>query len=85
LSAQRSGIDVELDLPDKLPRLSTDLETAIFRTVQESLTNVHRHSGSVQNLTVVSGHPMLIQAAMDAVKQWRYKPYLLNGEPVLVL
>src|SRR5271165_7285833 len=40
--------------------------------------------GSVQNLTVISGHPMLIQAAMDAVKQWRYRPYLLNGEPVLV-
>src|ERR1039457_5593348 len=40
--------------------------------------------GAVQSLTVTSGHPMLIQAAMDAVKQWRYKPYLLNGEPVLV-
>ena len=40
--------------------------------------------GSVQDLHVVSGHPMLIQAAMDAVKQWRYKPYFLNGEPVLV-
>jgi TonB family protein len=40
--------------------------------------------GTIQNLTVISGHPMLIQAAMDAVKQWRYKPYLLNGEPVLV-
>src|SRR5664279_1528756 len=40
--------------------------------------------GSIQDLSVVSGHPMLIQAAMDAVKQWRYKPYLLNGEPVLV-
>ena len=40
--------------------------------------------GSVQNLTVISGHPMLIQAAMDAVKQWRYRPYLLNGEPVLL-
>jgi PAS domain S-box-containing protein len=44
--AQRSGIDVELDLPDNLPRLATDLETAVFRVVQESLTNVHRHSGS---------------------------------------
>src|SRR5271167_4006015 len=40
--------------------------------------------GTIQNLHVVSGHPMLIQAAMDAVKQWRYRPYLLNGEPVLV-
>ena len=40
--------------------------------------------GSVQDLQVFSGHPLLIQAAMDAVKQWRYKPYLLNGEPVSV-
>jgi protein TonB len=38
--------------------------------------------GSIQNLRVVSGHPMLAQAALDAVKQWRYKPYYLNGEPV---
>jgi periplasmic protein TonB len=40
--------------------------------------------GKVQHLQVVSGHPLLIQAAMDAVKQWRYKPYYLNGEPVEV-
>ena len=38
--------------------------------------------GSVQNLRVLSGHSMLTQAAMDAVKQWRYKPYYVNGEPV---
>lgn len=40
--------------------------------------------GTVQNLRVVSGHPMLIQAAIDAVKQWLYKPYSLNGEPIEV-
>jgi periplasmic protein TonB len=40
--------------------------------------------GSIQNLHVVSGHPMLTGAALDAVKQWRYKPYYLNGEPVEV-
>jgi protein TonB len=40
--------------------------------------------GSIQNLKVVSGHPMLVQSALDAVKQWRYKPYMLNGEPVEV-
>jgi protein TonB len=38
--------------------------------------------GTVQNLHVLSGHPMLTQAAMDAVRQWRYKPYYVNGEPV---
>jgi protein TonB len=40
--------------------------------------------GSIINLQLVSGHPMLVQSALDAVKQWRYKPYLLNGEPVEV-
>ena len=44
--AGRSGIEVELDLPADLHRLPTELETAVFRVVQESLTNVHRHSGS---------------------------------------
>ena len=40
--------------------------------------------GTIQGLHVVSGHPMLTTAAVDAVKQWRYKPYFLNGEPVEV-
>jgi len=40
--------------------------------------------GSVQDVQVESGLPLLAQAAIDAVKQWRYKPYLLNGEPVEV-
>ena len=44
--AQRSAIQIELDLPADLPRMKSELETAIFRVVQESLTNVHRHSGS---------------------------------------
>ncbi len=41
-------------------------------------------TGTIENLHLVSGHPMLTQAAMDAVKQWRYRPYILNGEPVEV-
>ena len=40
--------------------------------------------GSVQELEYVSGPPILVKAAMDAAKQWRYKPALLNGEPVEV-
>lgn len=40
--------------------------------------------GAIESLRTVSGHPMLIPAAIDAVKQWRYKPYLLNGSPVPV-
>jgi len=40
--------------------------------------------GTIENLRVISGHPMLVPSALDAVKQWRYKPYYLNGEPVAV-
>ena len=40
--------------------------------------------GTIENLRLVSGHPMLVQAAIDAVRQWRYRPYLLNDEPVEV-
>ena len=41
--------------------------------------------GHIVNLKVVSGPQMLQQAALDAVKDWQYRPYLLNGEPVEVL
>ena len=44
--AERSKIKVDLDIPDDFGRLSQDLETAIFRIVQESVTNIHRHSES---------------------------------------
>jgi len=40
--------------------------------------------GAVQRLEVVDGHPLLIPAALDAVKDWKYEPTLLNGEPVEV-
>jgi protein TonB len=40
--------------------------------------------GTITNLRVVSGNAMLQSAALDAVKQWRYRPYMLNGEPVEV-
>ncbi len=41
-------------------------------------------NGMIENLRVLSGSPMLTQAALDAVSQWRYRPYLLSGEPVAV-
>ena len=44
--AQRSGIEVNIELPSKLDRLPRDVETALFRALQEGLTNVHRHSGA---------------------------------------
>jgi protein TonB len=41
-------------------------------------------TGTIENLRVASGPPMLQQAALDAVKSWRYRPYLLDGQPVEV-
>jgi len=41
--------------------------------------------GTIQNLQLVSGHPLLLEAARSAVSQWQYKPTLLNGEPVEVV
>ncbi|HYX53255.1 MAG TPA: TonB family protein [Candidatus Limnocylindrales bacterium] len=40
--------------------------------------------GTIENLQLIEGHPMLVQAAIEAVKQWKYKPYILNGEPLEV-
>src|SRR5262245_34476970 len=41
--------------------------------------------GTIQNLTLVSGHPLLVPSAQEAVRQWVYQPTLLNGEPVEVV
>jgi len=40
--------------------------------------------GKVQQLELVSGHPLLAESAIEAVRKWEYKPTLLNGEPVEV-
>ena len=40
--------------------------------------------GNVSNLELISGDPTLAEAAIEAVKQWKYKPFLLNGDPVEV-
>lgn len=51
---------------------------------QVVLAAIISKTGEIQNLVLVSGHPMLVPAAIEAVKQWRYRPFLLNGEPVEV-
>ena len=48
------------------------------------LTAIIDKEGNIQNLQIVSGHPMLVPAAIEGVKQWRYKPFLLNGQPLEV-
>jgi protein TonB len=41
--------------------------------------------GAIANVSVISGHELLVDAAVDAVKKWRYKPVLLNGQPIDVV
>jgi protein TonB len=57
-------------------------QTRISGTVK--LHAIIGKDGAVQQLQVVSGHPLLVQSALDAVRQWRYQPTLLNGDPVEV-
>ncbi len=57
-------------------------QTRISGTVR--LHAIISKDGTIQQLEVISGHPLLQQAALDAVRQWRYQPTLLNGEPVEV-
>jgi protein TonB len=57
-------------------------QTRISGTVK--LHAIIGKNGAVEQLQVLSGHPLLVQSALDAVKQWRYQPTLLNGDPVEV-
>ena len=57
------------------------------RRASRARSNCGRSSarrGSIENLIVVRGHPMLATAAIEAVRRWRYRPYLLNNEPIEV-
>jgi protein TonB len=51
--------------------------------VVELMANISKE-GNIGDVKVLSGPPVLAKAAVDAVKQWKYKPYFLNGEPVEV-
>ncbi|HVN20454.1 MAG TPA: energy transducer TonB [Dongiaceae bacterium] len=83
----------------KVFRTSTMLQGMLIRRVEPKypplaiaariqgpvvLTAVISKAGTIDNLKLVSGHPMLVPAALDAVSQWRYRPYVLNGEVIEV-
>jgi periplasmic protein TonB len=80
-------------------RTSTILEGMLIRKVQPVypplaksvriqgpviLDAVISKAGTIERLQLVSGHPMLVPAALEAVTQWRYRPYVLNGEAIEV-
>src|SRR5262249_17812564 len=77
--AQRSAINIELHLADDLGRLSQELETAIFRIVQEGLTNIHRHSGSsVARISLAASGDQVVLTIRDQGKGMRHD---LLGDP----
>lgn len=80
-------------------RQSTILEGSLVRRVQPIYPPLARmariqgpvvvaaiisRAGTMEHVQAISGHPMLIPAAVEAVSQWRYKPYILNGEAIEV-
>jgi protein TonB len=60
------------------PRLAIQ----VGRAGRVELRAVIATDGTIQSLQVISGDPFFYQSALDAVRQWRYKPTVLNGEPV---
>jgi signal transduction histidine kinase len=67
--SERSGIKVEVDLPSDFERLPNDTELAIFRTVQECLTNIHRHSGSeTASISIRQENDRLVLRVQDSGK-----------------
>ena len=58
------------------------LARQIHREGQVELRAVIAVDGTIQSLQVVSGDPLFLQSALDAVRQWRYRATVLNGQPV---
>jgi TonB family protein len=71
------GLQIQKTSP-VYPQIAKDARVSGTVVIQATISK----TGVVQNLRVVSGPSMLRQPALDAVQTWRYKPYLLDGEPV---
>ena len=77
------GVTSGMLLKKVVPEYPAVARTAHIQGAVE-LSAVIGKDGKIQDLKVISGQPMLAQAAINAVRQWRYKPYVLNGQPVEV-
>jgi periplasmic protein TonB len=99
LSGTRLVMPAAPPKPTHAFRTSSMLEGSLIRRVDPVYPSLARNArvqgsvvlfatistaGMIENLRVLSGHPLLVSAAIDAVKQWRYRPYILNGEPIQV-
>jgi len=78
-----SGVAVGLLIKKIQPQYPDDAKQARIQGQVVLLAEIDK-DGNIEHLSLISGHPMLAPAAIEAVRQWKYKPYLLNGEPVKV-
>jgi protein TonB len=68
-------------VPPRYPTLASRARVGGMVTLEATLTA----DGTVSEIRVISGHPLLVDAAVECVKQWRYEPTLLNGTPVAII
>jgi len=73
------GLLINKTLP-VYPRIAVEVRSEGTVVLQATISK----AGTIENLRLIGGPPLLQQSAIDAVKTWRYKPYLLGGEPVEV-
>jgi protein TonB len=81
VGANVTGANLISQVPPVYPELAKQARIQGVVVLELEITK----EGSVDNVRVLSGPPLLTQPALDAVKQWRYKPTLLNNEPVPVV
>jgi protein TonB len=70
-----------------ISRIEPRYPTLAKQTKTEGIVRLHAiisRDVRITSLDILSGHPLLVQAALEAVSQWRYRPTMLNGEPVEV-
>lgn len=80
---RRSSLDEGLLISKVVPEYPTIAKRAGIQG-DVKLHAIIARDGTIQSLNLITGHPTLVTAAMDAVRQWRYRPYYLNGEAVEV-
>jgi len=78
-----SGVAVGLLVTKVQPEYPSDAKESRIQGVV-LLNVIIDKEGNVENIQLISGHPQLAPAAIEAVRQWKYRPYLLNGNPVEV-
>ncbi|HET9840219.1 MAG TPA: energy transducer TonB, partial [Candidatus Angelobacter sp.] len=81
---RRISVPSEAQLINRVEPVYPRLANAAGIQGQVKLHAIIARNGRIESLELISGHPLLVQAALDAVRQWRYRPYYLNGEAVEV-